>query len=78
MKIAEWNPMRQRCACVETEITDEERLMIDELKALIINNETEEYLPFKKVDQRKFRDITNRPFQEIFNAHVAKCTRKYC
>ena len=28
---------------VETEITDEERLIIDELKALMIRNEAEEY-----------------------------------
>ena len=34
---------------VETKITDEERLIIDELKALMIRNETEEYLPFKEV-----------------------------
>ena len=33
---------------VEIEITDEERLIIDELKALMIRNETEEYLPFTK------------------------------
>ena len=37
---------------VETKITNEEHLIIDELKDLIIRNETEEYLPFKKVDQR--------------------------
>ena len=46
--------------CVETEITDEERLIINELKALMINNETEEYLTFKKVDQRKLRDVTKK------------------
>ena len=46
--------------CVETEITAEERLIIDELRALMINNETEEYLPFKKVDQRKLRDVTKK------------------
>ena len=45
---------------VETKITDEERLIIDELKALIISNETEEYLPFKKVDQRNLRDVTKK------------------
>ena len=28
--------------CVETEITDEERLIIDEMKAFMINYETEE------------------------------------
>ena len=26
----------------------------------MINNETEEYLPFKKVDQRKLRDVTKK------------------
>ena len=46
------------CVRVETKITDEERLIIDELKSLMIRNETEEYLPFKKVDQRKLRDVT--------------------
>ena len=45
---------------VETEITDEERLTIDELKTLMIRNETEEYLLFKKVDQRKMRDVTKK------------------
>ena len=35
---------------VETEITDEEHLIIDEQKTLMISNETEECLPFKKVD----------------------------
>ena len=45
---------------VETKITNEEHLIIDELKDLIIRNETEEYLPFKKVDQRKLRDITTK------------------
>ena len=45
---------------VETKITDEKRLIIDELKALMIRNETEEYLPFKKVDQRKLRDVTKK------------------
>ena len=45
---------------VETEITNEERLIIDELKALMISNETEERLPFKKVHQRKLRDVTKK------------------
>ena len=45
---------------VETKIRDEKRLIIDELKALMIRNETEEYLPFKKVDQRKLRDVTKK------------------
>ena len=59
MKMAEWNSMRQEiCACVETKITDEERFIIDELKALMINNETKGYLAFKKVDQRKWGDVT--------------------
>ena len=40
------------CVCVETEITDDEHLITDELIALMIRNETEEYLTFKKVDQR--------------------------
>ena len=39
---------------------DEERLIIDELQAFMIKNETEEYLPFKKVDQRKLRDVTKK------------------
>ena len=45
---------------VETEITDEECLITDELKVFMIRNETEEYLPFKKVDQRKLRDVTKK------------------
>ena len=32
---------------VETETTDEERLIIDELKALMIRNEAEEYLSIR-------------------------------
>ena len=43
---------------VEAEITDEERLIIDVLKALMIRDETEECLHFKKVDQRKMKDVT--------------------
>ena len=39
------------CVRVETKITDEERLIIDELKALMIRNEKEENLLFKKVAQ---------------------------
>ena len=38
----------------------DERIIIDELKALIIKNETEEYLLFKKVGQRKLRDVTKK------------------
>ena len=48
------------CVCVETKITDDERLIIDELKALMIRNETKVYLPFKKVDQRKLKDVTKK------------------
>ena len=44
----------------ETKITDKERLIIDKLKALMIRNETEEYRPFMKVDQRKLRDVTKK------------------
>ena len=52
--------MRHICVGVETKITDEERLIIDELKALAIRNETEEHLPFKKLHQRKLRDVTKK------------------
>ena len=45
---------------VETEITDEECLIIDVLKALMIRDETEECLHFKKVDQRKMKDVTEK------------------
>ena len=45
---------------VETKITDEEHLIIDELKALMITNKTQENLPFKKVDQRKLREVTKK------------------
>ena len=50
--------MRQ--ICVETKIMDDERLIIDELKTLMIKNETEEYLTFKKVDQSKLRDVITK------------------
>ena len=46
--------------CVETKITDEEHLLTDEVKALMIRNETKEYLSFKKVDQRKLIDVTKK------------------
>ena len=52
--------MRQIHVRVEIKITDEDRLIIDEPEALMIRNETEEYLPFKKVDQRKMRNITKK------------------
>ena len=45
---------------VETEVTYKKRLIIDELKALIIRNETDEYLLLNKVDTRKLRDITKK------------------
>ena len=40
--------MRQVCVFVETEITDEERIITDQLKVFLIRNETEQYLLFKK------------------------------
>ena len=59
--MAKGNQMRQRYMYVETEITvNEESLIIDELKALMISNKIEAYLPCKKVDQRKLRDVTNK------------------
>ena len=45
---------------VEAEITDEACLIIDVLKALMIRDETEECLHFKKVDQRKMKDVTEK------------------
>ena len=45
---------------VETKNMDDERLIIDELKALMIRNETEEYLPFKKVDQMRDQKIKGK------------------
>ena len=45
-------------AHVECKIIDEEHLIIYELQTL--RNETEEYLPFKKVVQRKLRDVTKK------------------
>ena len=44
----------------ETHFSDEERLFIDELKALMIRNEKDGYLPFKKVYLRKLRDVTQK------------------
>ena len=60
MKVGQWSLMRQIHVRVEIKITDEDRLIIDEPEALMIRNETEEYLPFKKVDQRKLRDVTKK------------------
>ena len=45
---------------VETEIIDDQRLIIAELKALMIKNKTKQYLPLKKVDQRKLRDVIKK------------------
>ena len=45
---------------VETRITDEGCLIIDEQNTLMIRNETEEYLLFKKVDQRKLWEVTKK------------------
>ena len=44
MKVAQWSPMRD----------------LRELKALMIRNQTEEYLHFKKVDQGKLKDVTKK------------------
>ena len=45
---------------VEIKIADEERLIIEELKDLMIRNEREEILPSRKVDQMKLRDVTKK------------------
>ena len=45
---------------VEIKITDEKRLITDELKVLIIRNGTKEYLPFNNVDQGELRDVTKK------------------
>ena len=45
---------------IEIKITDKERLIIEKLKALMIRNETGEYLPFRKVDQKKLRDVIKK------------------
>ena len=58
------------CVCVETEITDEEHLIIDELIALMIRHETEEQLPFKKVDQRKLKDVTKKMNAVIIHIEI--------
>ena len=63
------------CVRVETKITDEERLIIDELKSLMIRNETEEYLTFKKVDQRKLRDVTKKVNAMIRHTKTDDVTR---
>ena len=45
---------------VETKNMDDERLINDELKALMIRNETKEYLPFKKVGQMRGQKIKGK------------------
>ena len=62
---------------VKTEIRDEERLIIEELKALMIRNETEEYLPFKKVGQRKLRDATKKVNAVIRHIKTNDVTQTY-
>ena len=60
---------------------DDERLITDELKALMIRNETEQYLPFKKVDQRKLRDITkkvNVVIRHTETDHVPQTNKQTC
>ena len=44
----------------ETEIKNDELRIYDEFKALMIRNVTEEYLPLKKVGQRKLKDETKK------------------
>ena len=55
---------------VETEITNEKPLIIDVLKALMIKNETEDYLLFKKLDQRRLSDVTKKVNAVI--SHIEK------
>ena len=65
MKMAQRSPTRQICICVENEITDEEHLIIDELKVLMMRTEKKrvstflEYLEYQ-VEQRKLRDVTEK------------------
>ena len=61
--------------CVETKITDEKYLIIDELKALMVRNETEEYRPFKSVDQRKLGDVTKKVNAVIRNIETDVVTQ---
>ena len=53
---------------VETKIPDEKYLIIDELKAL--------YLPFKKVDLRKLRDVTEKVNTVIGDIETDDVTHK--
>ena len=62
---------------VETKITDEERLIIDELKSFMIRNETEQYLPFKKVGQRKLRYVTKKVNAVIRHIETDDATQTY-
>ena len=75
MKIAQCSPMRQIRVLAETEITDEEHLVSNGLKAFIIQNETEEYLPFKKEDQRKLSDVTKKVNAVIKNIETDDITQ---
>ena len=45
---------------VETNETEKILVRVETGIAETIRNETEEYLPFKKVDQRKLRDVTKK------------------
>ena len=55
---------------VETEITNKKPLIIDVLKALMIKNETEDYLLFKKLDQRRLSDVNKKVNAVI--SHIEK------
>ena len=70
--------MRQIRVHVETEITDEEHLISNELKAFIIQNETEEYLPFKKVDQWKLSDVTKKVNAVMKNIETDDINKQTC
>ena len=60
---------------VETKITDKERLIIDELKALMITNKTQVNLPFKKVDQRKLSEVTKKVNEVIRHIKIDNVTQ---
>ena len=60
---------------VGTEIADDARLFIDELKVLTIRNETEEYLPFKKVDQRKLKTVNKKKYKVVRHIEIDDVTQ---
>ena len=60
---------------VGTEIADDARLFIDELKVLTIRNETEEYLPFKKVDQRKLKIVNKKKNKVVRHIEIDDVTQ---